>query len=160
VVAVDVGRGQLHQRMLTHPQVEVHERTNVRSLAPGDLGPLADVVVADLSFISLRTVAPALVALAVPGADLVWLVKPQFEAGRAEVSKGKGVIADPQVWARTLTEVAGTLEGLGAAIMDLMPSPLRGADGNVEFLLHARTATEPVRDLADLARAAVEEVGR
>jgi 23S rRNA (cytidine1920-2'-O)/16S rRNA (cytidine1409-2'-O)-methyltransferase len=160
VVAVDVGRGQLHQRMLTHPQVEVHERTNVRSLAPGDLGPLADVVVADLSFISLRTVAPALVALAVPAADLVWLVKPQFEAGRAEVSKGKGVIADREVWARTLTEVAGTLEGLGAAIMDLMPSPLRGADGNVEFLLHARTATTPVRDLAELARAAVEEVDR
>lgn len=160
VVAVDVGRAQLHQRIRTHPQVEVHERTNVRSVSPGDLGPLADVVVADLSFISLRTVAPALVALAVPGADLVWLVKPQFEAGREEVTKGKGVIADPEVWARTLREVAGALEALGAAIMDLMPSPLRGADGNVEFLLHARTATPPCRDVDELVRAAVDEVAR
>lgn len=158
VVAVDVGRGQLHQRIRTHPQVEVHERTNVRSLAPGDLGDLAEVVVADLSFISLCTVAPALVGLASPGADLVLLVKPQFEAGRSEVSKGRGVISDPAVWQRTLLEVAGALEALGAAIMGAMPSPLRGADGNVEFLLHARTATEPHHDLDHLVRTAVAEV--
>lgn len=162
VVAVDVGRGQLHQRILVDPRVEVHERTNVRHLAPGDLGPLAQVVVADLSFISLRTVAPALVALAEPGATLIWLVKPQFEAGREEVGRGRGVITDPAVWSRTLAEVAAALEHLGAAIMGVMPSPLRGADGNVEFLIHARTATPnaPARPVDDLIRRAVAEVAR
>ncbi|MCB1039601.1 MAG: TlyA family RNA methyltransferase, partial [Acidimicrobiales bacterium] len=139
VVAVDVGRGQLHQRLRSDPRVVVHERTNVRHLRPGDLGDPFDVVVADLSFISLRTVAAALIALSAPGADLVWLVKPQFEAGRSEVSQGRGVIADPVVWRRVLDDVVATLGDLGAAIMGAMASPLRGADGNVEFLLHART---------------------
>jgi 23S rRNA (cytidine1920-2'-O)/16S rRNA (cytidine1409-2'-O)-methyltransferase len=138
VVAVDVGRGQLHQRLRTDPRVEVHERTNVRHLTPGDLGPLADVVVADLSFISLRAVADALFGLARPGADLIWLVKPQFEARRDEVSSTRGVITDPEVWQRVLSTVCGALGQRGAAIMGLMTSPLRGADGNVEFLLHAR----------------------
>lgn len=142
VIAVDVGRGQLHHRLLTDPRVDSRERTNVRHLAPGDLGPLVDVVVADLSFISLRTVAPALLGLVCDGGDLVWLVKPQFEAGRQEASRNRGVIADPEVWHRVLGEVTGTLRGHGAAIMGLMISPLRGADGNVEFLLHGRAATE------------------
>ena len=142
VVAVDVGRGQLHQRLRVDPRVDVHERTNVRHLAPGDLGPLADAVVADLSFISLRTVTPALLGLVRDGGDLIWLVKPQFEAGRQEASRNRGVIADPEVWHRVLGEVAGTLRDHGAAIMGLMTSPLRGADGNVEFLLHGRTATQ------------------
>lgn len=138
VVAVDVGRGQLHQRLLTDQRVEVHERTNVRHLASGDVGPLADVVVADLSFISLLTVLDALLGLARPGADLVWLVKPQFEAARHEVTASRGVITDPAVWNRVLSAVCGALGERGAAIMGLMSSPLRGADGNVEFLVHAR----------------------
>lgn len=138
VVAVDVGRGQLHHRLRSDPRVEVHERTNVRHCRPGDLGPLADVVVADLSFISLRTVAEALFGLAVPAAELIWLVKPQFEAGRSEVSRTSGVISDPGVWRRVLLEVGAAIEGRGATIMELMASPIRGADGNVEFLLHAR----------------------
>src|SRR5699024_7261061 len=135
VVAVDVGRGQLHHRMATDPRVEVHERTNVRHLVAGDLGAPADVVVADLSFISLRTVAPALISLARPGAHLVLLVKPQFEAGRAEVTRGGGVIPDPAVWRTVLLEVGAAIEALGPTIMGLMGSPIRGADGNVEFLL-------------------------
>ena len=156
VVAVDVGRGQLHQRLLTDPRVEVHERTNVRHLAPGDLGPLADVVVADLSFISLRIVVDPLLGLARPGATLVWLVKPQFEARRDEVDAARGVITDPEVWHRVLGSVAGTLRERRAAIMGLMTSPLHGADGNVEFLLHARApgvdvAPPPVADLIDAA---------
>lgn len=139
VVAVDVGRGQLHHRLRTDPRVEVHERTNIRHLTAGDLGALAQVIVADLSFISLRRVVDPLIGLGQPGAHLVWLVKPQFEADRAEMSGTGGVLTDPDVWQRVLTDVGGTLEGRGATIMGLMTSPLRGADGNVEFLLHAIT---------------------
>jgi 23S rRNA (cytidine1920-2'-O)/16S rRNA (cytidine1409-2'-O)-methyltransferase len=144
VVAVDVGYGQLHERLRADPRVEVHERTNVRDVRPGDLGAPADLLVADLSFISLRTVLPGALALAVPSADAVLLVKPQFEAGREEAARGRGVITDPAVWRRVLEEVAGALDDLGAAIMGAMASPLTGADGNVEFLLHARTRPAPM----------------
>jgi 23S rRNA (cytidine1920-2'-O)/16S rRNA (cytidine1409-2'-O)-methyltransferase len=140
VVAVDVGYGQLHERLRADPRVEVRERRNVRDLGAGDLGPPFRLVVADLSFISLRTVLPNLVAVAAPGADLVLLVKPQFEAGRREASQGRGVIRDPEVWRRVLDEVAGAVRALGGAIMGVMVSPIRGAEGNVEFLLHARLA--------------------
>lgn len=143
VVAVDVGYGQLHERLRADPRVEVHERTNARDLAPGALGAPADLLVADLSFISLRTVLPALVPLIAPAGELVLLVKPQFEAGRQEASRGRGVISDPAIWRRVLEEVAAALVGLGAAIMGVMASPLSGADGNVEFLLHARPAGAP-----------------
>jgi len=139
VVAVDVGYGQIHERLRADPRVEVHERLNVRDLAPGDLGAPFPLVVADLSFISLRTVLPQLVAQAAPGADLVLLVKPQFEAGRAEAGRGRGVIRDPEVWRRVLEEIVRAVEGHAAAIMGVMVSPITGADGNVEFLVHART---------------------
>jgi 23S rRNA (cytidine1920-2'-O)/16S rRNA (cytidine1409-2'-O)-methyltransferase len=150
VVAVDVGYGQLHERLRADGRVVVRERTNVRDLAPGDLGELFPLVVADLSFISLRTVAEALVGQADPGADLVLLVKPQFEAGRAEAAKGRGVIRDPGVWKRALRDVSAALAAAGAAIMGAMASPLRGADGNVEFLLHARRAAPGVSPPPDL----------
>jgi 23S rRNA (cytidine1920-2'-O)/16S rRNA (cytidine1409-2'-O)-methyltransferase len=140
VTAVDVGYGQLHERIRTDPRVEIHERTNIREIRPGDLGEPFDVVVADLSFISLRTVAPNLVGLAKPHADLVLLVKPQFEAGREEATRGKGVIRDPAVWRRVLHEVDAAYRAVGAVMMEGMASPLRGADGNVEFLVRARTA--------------------
>jgi 23S rRNA (cytidine1920-2'-O)/16S rRNA (cytidine1409-2'-O)-methyltransferase len=140
VVAIDVGYGQLHERLRADPRVEVHERTNVREVAPGDVGPPADLLVADLSFISLRTVLPAVTALGRPGADLVVLVKPQFEAGREEAARGRGVIRDPRVWRRVLEEIAAALADLEAAIMGAMASPITGADGNVEFLVHARLA--------------------
>jgi 23S rRNA (cytidine1920-2'-O)/16S rRNA (cytidine1409-2'-O)-methyltransferase len=139
VVAVDVGYGQIHERLRADPRVEVHERLNVRDLAPGDLGEPFPLVVADLSFISLRTVLPQLIAQAAPGADLVLLVKPQFEAGRAEAGRGRGVIRDPEVWRRVLEEIVRAVEGHAAAIMGVMVSPITGADGNVEFLVHART---------------------
>jgi 23S rRNA (cytidine1920-2'-O)/16S rRNA (cytidine1409-2'-O)-methyltransferase len=135
-VAVDVGYGQLHERLRADDRVTVVERTNIRTF---QLDRPADVVVADLSFISLATVAPALVgANAVDGADVVVLVKPQFEAGRAEVSKGRGVVRDAEVWRRVLSEVRSAFVSQGAAMMDVMVSPLRGADGNVEFLAHVR----------------------
>ncbi len=141
VVAVDVGRGQLDMALRADERVTVRERTNIRTLAPADLGadrPAGgfDLIVADLAFISLRTVAPALLGLAGPGADLVLLVKPQFEAGRAEASKEKGVIRDPAVWADALLGVLAAYADLGTETRGLMMSPLRGAEGNVEFLAH------------------------
>jgi len=161
VLAVDVGRGQLHERLRADPRVELHERTNVRHFAAD---PPVDLVVADLSFISLRTVAPALLGPgARPGADAVVLVKPQFEAGRAEASRGKGVIADPAVWLAALAGVAAAARGAGAAMMGAMVSPVTGADGNVEFLLHLMAHTpaaagRPV-DLAAVVAGALDRAG-
>ena len=158
VVAVDVGHGQLHERLIADPRVESIERTNVRDLAPGDLGPPFDVIVADLSFISLRRVLAPLLSLAAPGAHLVLLVKPQFEAGRDEASRGRGVIRDPEVWRRVLDEVLTALRTTGAAIMGAMVSPLTGADGNVEFFVHARAATAgDGRGIGAHSAAAVDE---
>ncbi len=144
--AVDVGHGQLHPTLRHDPRVTVLERTNARTLTLEDLQAAAapgyepcPLVVADLSFISLRSVVPALCGpLAAPDADLVLLVKPQFEAGRAAVSRGKGVIRDPAVWLGALEGVASALHEAGTGIMGAMASPLTGAAGNVEFLVHAR----------------------
>jgi 23S rRNA (cytidine1920-2'-O)/16S rRNA (cytidine1409-2'-O)-methyltransferase len=138
VVAVDVGHGQLHERLVADAGVELRDRTNIRNLDADSIGGSVDIVVADLSFISLRVVAPALLACAKPCADLVMLVKPQFESTRQEAAKGRGVIRDESVRERVLDEVIGTYTGLGAAIMGWMVSPLTGADGNVEYLVHAR----------------------
>jgi 23S rRNA (cytidine1920-2'-O)/16S rRNA (cytidine1409-2'-O)-methyltransferase len=139
VVAVDVGHGQLDLGLRGDPRVTVLERTNVRHLTPETLGgERFAVVTADLSFISLRTVAANLVALAAPGADLVVLVKPQFEAGRAETSRGRGVIRDPAVWDRAVAGVAAAFAAQGSDMMGTVRSPLTGADGNVEFLMHLR----------------------
>lgn len=138
VVAVDVGRGQLHPRIRTDPRVTPLERTDVRSQALDLYRATMEVVVADLSFIGLRSVAPALVSFAAPGADIVVLVKPQFEAGRAEASRTKGVIRSPDVWRSTLGAATGSVTAAGAVMMNLMVSPLRGAGGNVEFLSHFR----------------------
>jgi 23S rRNA (cytidine1920-2'-O)/16S rRNA (cytidine1409-2'-O)-methyltransferase len=139
VVAVDAGRAQLHERLQQDVRVEAFEGTNIRTVSLDDLGGVQfDVAVADLSFISLRAVADQLVRWTKPGGDLVVLVKPQFEAGRREVAKGRGVIRDPEVWARTVREVIAALQSAGATMMGVMVSPLRGADGNVEFLAHLR----------------------
>jgi 23S rRNA (cytidine1920-2'-O)/16S rRNA (cytidine1409-2'-O)-methyltransferase len=137
VVAVDVGHGQLHPKLRDDERVVVMERTNVRSLTPAAIGGPVDLVVADLSFISLRTVAAALLGVGRPGADLVLLVKPQFEAGRAEASRGRGVIRDDAVRSRVRAEVGDVLIDGRATIMGWMESPLRGADGNVEYFVHA-----------------------
>ena len=143
VIAVDVGFGQLHERLRDRPEVDNRERTNVRDLV---LDRPVDLVVGDLSFISLRTVLPAL--LAASTGDLVLLVKPQFEAGRREVSKGKGVIRDPVVWRRVLEEVRSAASEAGATMMEAMVSPITGAEGNVEFLVKlGRPAAESDVDL-------------
>ncbi len=155
VVAVDVGRGQLHQRLRVDQRVDVRERTDIRAVPSS--GERYSVIVADLSFISVRSVAGPLVALAEPGADMVVLVKPQFEAGRAEVSKGKGVIRDPEVWRRTLEGAITAIEAAGATNMGVMVSPLRGADGNVEFLAWFQAGRSDAPDGPETAgEAAVE----
>ncbi len=139
VIAVDVGRGQLHERMRRHPQVTSLERRNIRDAEPADLpGAPYALVVADLSFISLRTVAQALVGLTGSDGQLVTLVKPQFEAGHRVVSAGRGVVTDPDVWLQALRDVRSAFAERGATMMGAMASPLRGADGNVEFLAHLR----------------------
>jgi 23S rRNA (cytidine1920-2'-O)/16S rRNA (cytidine1409-2'-O)-methyltransferase len=140
VVAVDVGYGQLHPAIRHDPRVHVHERLNVRSLTADAIGGRVELVVADLSFISLTTVLPALLAAVVPGGDLVLLVKPQFEAGRAEVARGRGVVRDPAVREDVRQHVDDALRAAGATIMGWMESPLRGADGNVELFVHARAS--------------------
>ncbi|MHB1517004.1 MAG: TlyA family RNA methyltransferase [Acidimicrobiales bacterium] len=141
VVAVDVGHGQLHPRLRADSRVDVRERTDIRDVADQVLnGPPVDAVTADLSFISITRALPVITGrMVVPGAPLVLLVKPQFEAGRAEASKARGVIRDPSIHRRTLREVTGALVGAGAAIMEAMPSPITGSAGNIEFFVHARS---------------------
>jgi 23S rRNA (cytidine1920-2'-O)/16S rRNA (cytidine1409-2'-O)-methyltransferase len=137
VYAVDVGRGQLAWALRNDRRVSVLERVNVRMLEPEMLAGPVDVVTADLSFISLVTVAPALARCAVADADLVLLVKPQFEAGRARLGKG-GVVRDSAVHRAVLHEVIAGLATAGLPVRQVMPSPLRGADGNIEFFVHSR----------------------
>jgi 23S rRNA (cytidine1920-2'-O)/16S rRNA (cytidine1409-2'-O)-methyltransferase len=145
VVAVDVGHGQLHPRLRTDPRVLVCERTNIRTVSLRDIGGSPfEVLVADVSFISLTAVIPVLVGpLAADGADVILLVKPQFEAGRAEASRGRGVIRDPAVRAAALERVASAAEGAGASIMGTMQSPISGRAGNVELLFYARVLRQP-----------------
>jgi 23S rRNA (cytidine1920-2'-O)/16S rRNA (cytidine1409-2'-O)-methyltransferase len=137
VVAVDVGRGQLAWSLRTDARVTLLEQTNVRHLTPEDIGGRVDLCTADLSFISLSVCAPALAQCTTDDADLVLLVKPQFEAGRDQVGKG-GVVRDPSVHRSVLRRVRDDLAEAGIDAVAAMPSPLRGADGNVEFFFRAR----------------------
>jgi 23S rRNA (cytidine1920-2'-O)/16S rRNA (cytidine1409-2'-O)-methyltransferase len=145
VVAVDVGYGQLDLRLRDDRRVRLLERTNIRALRLADVGGDAfDVVVADLSFISLERVAPVLCGdLARPGAALVVLVKPQFEVGRAEAARARGVIRDPGLRQQALRRAASAFASQGATIMGAMASPVLGPAGNAEFLLHARAHDSP-----------------
>lgn len=147
VYAIDVGRAQLAWTLRTDERVTVMERTNVRDLGAGSLDPAPSLCVVDVSFISLRTVAPNLLAIAAPGATFVVLVKPQFEAGRGRVGRG-GVVRDPAVHHDVLREVVTGLDAAGLGVSDLMPSPLRGAGGNVEFLARAAGGPATVDDAA------------
>jgi 23S rRNA (cytidine1920-2'-O)/16S rRNA (cytidine1409-2'-O)-methyltransferase len=167
VLAVDVGRAQLHERLRGDTRVTAMERTDIRAVAVADAGGTPfDLIVADLSFISLRLVAPALLGpLAAEGGDVVVLIKPQFEAGRAQVSRGRGVVRDPAVWRSVLDGVSSVLHRQGAAMMGLMVSPLTGADGNVEFLAHLRahssaTGEGPRVDVAGVITEALGHHGR
>jgi 23S rRNA (cytidine1920-2'-O)/16S rRNA (cytidine1409-2'-O)-methyltransferase len=145
VYAVDVGRGQLDPRLATDPRVRVMDRTNLRSLTSLP-GPPPDLVTLDLSFISLRLVIAAVVGLIAPsGADLIALFKPQFELGRSAIGKG-GIVRDTGLAERAAGDFASWLESAyGAVARTPMPSPVRGAKGNLEFLVAARLAPRAVQ---------------
>jgi 23S rRNA (cytidine1920-2'-O)/16S rRNA (cytidine1409-2'-O)-methyltransferase len=156
VIALDVGYGQLHPRLRADPRVTVLERVNARTLTELPFPP--ELVVCDVSFISVRTALPPALALAAPGWQAVVLVKPQFEAGRADVGKG-GVVRDPAVRARVVREVARAALGWGADVVGVVDSGLPGPKGNRELLLHLRQSDEPSLpdDLADRIDAAVAD---
>jgi len=139
VIALDVGHNQLHERIRSDPRVRNLERTNIRSVDPALVGEPVDLVVGDLSFISLRLVLEPVFSLCRSGVPYALLVKPQFEAGRAEAAKGRGIITDPAIWSRVLEEVLSALVRLGATIMGVMVSPITGSDGNVEFIVTGRS---------------------
>jgi 23S rRNA (cytidine1920-2'-O)/16S rRNA (cytidine1409-2'-O)-methyltransferase len=142
VHAVDVGYGQLAWALRTDPRVTVLDRTNVRSLTPAATGGLVDLTVADLSFISLRLVLPALAGCTDPAGDLLPMVKPQFEVGRERVG-ARGVVRDPALRADAVLSVAGTAADLGLGVAGFAPSPLPGPSGNVEFFLWLRRDAPP-----------------
>ena len=135
VHAVDVGYGQLAWELRNHPAIRVLERTNVRYLQFGDLEPVPQLVVADLSFISLTTVLPALIAVSGPQAHLLPMVKPQFEVGKQALPSG-GVVSDPAARARAVWRVASAALDLGLGVLGVVASPLPGPSGNWEFFLH------------------------
>jgi 23S rRNA (cytidine1920-2'-O)/16S rRNA (cytidine1409-2'-O)-methyltransferase len=154
VVAVDVGYGQLVWRLRSDARVQVHDRTNVRALEPDAIGGPADLVVADLSFISLRTVLPALTACTSAEGELLPMVKPQFEVGRQRLGAG-GVVRDPDLRLAALTEVTAAARALGLVLRGAVASPLPGPSGNVEYFLRLSRHGEDAGDLV-LARA-IEE---
>ena len=136
VYAVDVGTNQLAWKLRQEPRVIVHEQTNARNLTQEIIPEAVDIIVCDASFISLSKVLPAALELAKPGAKLVALVKPQFEAGRDEVGKG-GVVRDAAVHRRVCDESAAWVESRGWRVLGLTESPITGPEGNKEFLLGA-----------------------
>ena len=140
VFAVDVGSGQIHPKIAADPRVANLERTDARDLTPALIPETPSLVVCDASFISLSKVLPAALALAAPGADLITLVKPQFEAEGPKAVGKKGVVKDPEARAAALRRVRDWLEGRGWTVQATAESPIAGGDGNIEFLVWARSA--------------------
>jgi 23S rRNA (cytidine1920-2'-O)/16S rRNA (cytidine1409-2'-O)-methyltransferase len=138
VYAVDTGRGQLHESLRGHARVVLRERTNARHLSAEDVPEACSLAVMDVSFISARKILPALGSVLAPAADVVALVKPQFEVGRAQVGRG-GLVKDKALHAQAVREVArAAQEDAGLGVVGACPSPLTGAEGNREFFLHLR----------------------
>ena len=158
VFAIDVGYGQLDWKIRSDPRVVVMERTNIRYVTPEQLGEPLDLSVVDVSFISLKIVLPAIQALLKPGmGQVLCLIKPQFEAGRDQVGK-KGVIRDPQIHKQVLDDFVELADTLGFSILGLTFSPVKGPEGNIEFLGHLTLAdAEGIRpDTADIVAQAHE----
>ncbi|QSR26331.1 16S/23S rRNA (cytidine-2'-O)-methyltransferase [Nocardioides aromaticivorans] len=145
VVAVDVGYGQLHWSLQQDERVQVHDRTNVRTLEAAAIGGLVDVVVGDLSFISLTLVLDALLGVTREDGDLALMVKPQFEVGKDRLGKG-GVVRDPELWVETVLGVAHAAGERGWGAQAVTVSPLPGPSGNVEFFLWLRHGPQAVDD--------------
>ena len=137
VIALDVGYGQIAERLRIDARVTVIDRTNVRLLQAGQLPYPPDLVVADTSFISLKLVLPSLVEVIAPGADLIVLIKPQFEVGKGKVGKG-GIVRDPGLRQQAITGVIEAARALGLEANEAIESPITGASGNREFLAHFR----------------------
>lgn len=135
VVCVDSGTNQLDWRIRNDSHVEVRENTNARFLSPADFDVTFDLAVMDVSFISVTKVMPAIVTLIKPDGQMIVLIKPQFEVGRAEVGKG-GIVRDPEKQQRVVAEVNAYAESLGLDVCGVMDSPILGAEGNKEFLAH------------------------
>jgi len=142
VVAVDVGYGQLAWSLQTDERVTVLDRVNIRNLTPEQVAPAPELVVADLSFISLTLVLPALIGCAAPTADFVLMVKPQFEVGKDQV--GGGVVRDPALRAAAVRSVAAAAASLGLGVAGITASPLPGPAGNVEYFVWLRRGAEPL----------------
>jgi 23S rRNA (cytidine1920-2'-O)/16S rRNA (cytidine1409-2'-O)-methyltransferase len=142
VYAVDVGKGQLHWKLREDPRIVVMEGVNARYLTPADLPEFADFASIDTSFISLTNILPAVKGLLKPGGEIVSLIKPQFEAGKEKVDKGRGVITDPAIHEEVIFKIRtfGT-EELGLEWLGLATSPLKGPKGNVEFLAYWKKPT-------------------
>lgn len=145
VVAVDVGYGQLHWSLQQDERVRVHDRTNVRTLEAATIGGPVEVVVGDLSFISLRLVLDALLGVTRDDGDLALMVKPQFEVGKDRLGKG-GVVRDPELWVETVLGVAHAAAERGWGAQAVTVSPLPGPSGNVEFFLWLRHGPAAVED--------------
>src|SRR5262245_46673379 len=137
VIALDVGHGQLDWKLRNDPRVVVREHVNARSLTANDVPPAVDIVTIDVSFISLRYIFPSLPPFLAKPADVIALVKPQFEAGREEVGRG-GLVTDPSVHDATITRAAEAAAAAGLVRHGMTPSPITGATGNREFFLHLR----------------------
>lgn len=157
VFAIDVGYGQLAWSLREDPRVVCMERTNIRYLTPAELGEPLDLSVVDVSFISLRIVLPAIRALLKPTGQVVCLIKPQFEAGREKVGK-KGVVRDPAVHLEVLQMFTALAKELGFTIRAMTFSPVKGPEGNIEFLGHLSLVPgeDQIPELAQLVREAHE----
>ena len=158
VFAIDVGYGQLAWSLRTDPRVVCMERTNIRYVTPEDLGEPLDLSVVDVSFISLRLVLPAVQKLLKPTGQVLCLIKPQFEAGKDKVGK-KGVVREPEIHLEVLENYVENAHAAGFKVLDVTFSPIKGPEGNIEFLGYlAKQGEEHIPDLAEVVRQAHEEL--
>ena len=159
VFAIDVGYGQLAWKIRSDPRVVTMERTNIRYVTPEQLGEPLDLSVVDVSFISLRIVLPAIYELLKPDGQALCLIKPQFEAGKEKVGK-KGVVREAQTHIDVVSDTCAMAEGLGFGVLNVTFSPVKGPEGNIEFLMHLRKGAQSAeRDVPALVRQAHETLG-
>ena len=157
VYAVDVGYGQFAWKLRTDERVVCMEKTNIRYVTPEDIGEPLDFASVDVSFISLSKVLPAARELLKDGGEMVCLIKPQFEAGREKVGK-KGVVRDPKVHLEVIQTVLQTAMDLGFSILDLEYSPIKGPEGNIEYLVHLKKSQEGEKAVVEAAHGELDQI--